>query len=483
MEMDYNKITDFLLKNITSEAHYLQMRLNIDGNPDYISMRNTIAARALKIMQQRVLEFYWSITTMLGYGYLHDGTPRPLDFSPSASRPPESGQSCPNLPQGQDQPRILIDVTETYRSGANTGIQRISRKAAEFAVASGQGVPFVFDGKQLRHFYKGDWPPVIDVREGDILLFSDIPSRINIDPLVEIVRAKNGKVVFVNCDIIPLIFPSCFISGFSTEFEIIVNKLIENADAVVTISHATAADLSNYIKNTKLFCGKQIRIGWWHLGADFADLSETAVSTHGPVIADDAPYFLGVGTLEPRKAWGVAIDAMEQLWASGVNAKFVLVGRYGWSCLALADRITRHREFGKRLIWLKDAGDIQLAQLYKNALAVVYPSIYEGFGLPVIEARHFGSPVIASDIPVFREIAGDSILYFRQLDADDLAEKMRSALRQPPQPPDFPTLDWAQSMEQLLNLVRDLVQDDPRSPRGADGLFEAAAVLEARPGG
>ena len=174
--------------------------------------------------------------------------------------------------------------------------------------------------------------------------------------------------------------------------------------------------------------------------------------------------FLGVGTIEPRKAWSVALDAMERLWRDE-DAHLVLVGRYGWSSHWLQGRIEHHPEFGKRLHWLNDADDTTLSSLYRDATALVYPSVAEGFGLPLIEARHFGTPVIASDIEIFREIAGDAIDYFRLLDPDDLARQMRRALHAPRKSPDFPLLSWEEATRSMLQLARDLVMDRPNARR------------------
>ena len=106
-----------------------------------------------------------------------------------------------------------------------------------------------------------------------------------------------------------------------------------------------------------------------------------------------------------------------------------------------------------------------LASLYRRAIALVYPSVVEGFGLPLVEAKHYGTPVIASDIPVFREIAGDAIDYFRSLDSNDLAHHLIEAARTRPAPPQFPTLDWATASEGFLDVVRCVAFDRPHARR------------------
>ncbi len=76
------------------------------------------------------------------------------------------------------------------------------------------------------------------------------------------------------------------------------------------------------------------------------------------------------------------------------------------------EQLQKHSQYGKSLFWLNDATDTELAFCYRNARALVYPSIIEGFGLPLVEALYYGCPVLASDIPVFHEIGGDHCTYF-----------------------------------------------------------------------
>ncbi len=104
---------------------------------------------------------------------------------------------------------------------------------------------------------------------------------------------------------------------------------------------------------------------------------------------------------------------MEELWKRGIDVHFVIVGRYGWMSDVLQRRILEHEEHRKRLHWLQNANDAELHCLYSSAHALVFASLAEGFGLPIIEAANDGLPVIASDIPIFREVGGKNISYFK----------------------------------------------------------------------
>ena len=116
-----------------------------------------------------------------------------------------------------------------------------------------------------------------------------------------------------------------------------------------------------------------------------------------------------VGTLEPRKGHRIALDAFEALWADGLDVCLVIAGKHGWGVDHLAEAIRTHREFGKRLFWHERVDDAGLAQLYSDCDGLIAASFAEGFGLPIVEAGYFGKPVIASDIPVFREVGDGAV--------------------------------------------------------------------------
>ena len=129
-------------------------------------------------------------------------------------------------------------------------------------------------------------------------------------------------------------------------------------------------------------------------------------------------YVLHVGTIEPRKNVELLLRVWEAWTAEDPAAPaLVLCGRRGWKSDGLHEAFATAAASG----WLRHPGyvdDDTLASLYRQALAVVSPSRYEGFGLPLVEAMAAGTPVLASDIPVFREVAGDAAVF---LPVDDAA--------------------------------------------------------------
>uniref|UniRef100_UPI0026082792 glycosyltransferase n=1 Tax=uncultured Mailhella sp. TaxID=1981031 RepID=UPI0026082792 len=148
--------------------------------------------------------------------------------------------------------------------------------------------------------------------------------------------------------------------------------------------------------------------------------------------------------------------AFERLWAKGIDANFVIVGRKGWKIDKLAEKIDKHPENGKRLFWLKGISDEYLDKVYAAASCVLFPSEAEGFGLAVVEGARHGKPLILRDLPVFREIAGEHAAYFSGLDPQPLADCIETWLEDLKKGRMIPSagvklLTWEESAEMLLS--------------------------------
>jgi alpha-1,2-rhamnosyltransferase len=141
---------------------------------------------------------------------------------------------------------------------------------------------------------------------------------------------------------------------------------------------------------------------------------------------DDGKRYLSVGTLEPRKNHAYILDAFDLAWGSGANVKLIIIGKEGWRCSELLGRIKSHKELGKRLIWKRNVSDAELNTLYSAVDELVLASFDEGFGLPIVEALVRKTPVLASDIVVFREFETDAIQYFKLTDPVNLSQLLIS---------------------------------------------------------
>jgi glycosyltransferase involved in cell wall biosynthesis len=168
-----------------------------------------------------------------------------------------------------------------------------------------------------------------------------------------------------------------------------------------------------------------------------------------------APAFLMVGTLEPRKGHRQALDAFEILWKKGVRANLVIIGKEGWKIQDFVERLKRHPALGAQLFWLDNAADEYLEKIYAASTCLIAASEGEGFGLPLIEAAQHGLPIIARDLPVFREVVGEHVSYFKGLEPEDLATAVAEWLKlyeakSQVQSSGMNWLTWTQSAEMLL---------------------------------
>lgn len=167
--------------------------------------------------------------------------------------------------------------------------------------------------------------------------------------------------------------------------------------------------------------------------------SEHALEVAAPPLAEvDAwlaargvprPFILCVGTIEPRKNHARLLDAFELFSRQHPHA-LLIAGRYGWLCDAVRARIAAGGP-SRRVFHSQAIGDALLAGLYAAAEFTVYPSLYEGFGLPVLEALAHGAPTIASRAGALGEVAGGAVRSVDPLDVADLARALAELAEQP----------------------------------------------------
>lgn len=142
----------------------------------------------------------------------------------------------------------------------------------------------------------------------------------------------------------------------------------------------------------------------------------------------DKDYILFVGTLQPRKNIVKLIEAFSKIERE--NLILIIVGKKGW---LYEDILSAPQKFGvgERVKFLDFVEDKDLPSLYKNALCFVLPSLYEGFGLPVLEAMKYGCPVLTSNVSSLPEAGGDAAIYFDPTDAEDIASKIQKVISNP----------------------------------------------------
>jgi glycosyltransferase involved in cell wall biosynthesis len=198
-----------------------------------------------------------------------------------------------------------------------------------------------------------------------------------------------------------------------------VKRSVGAASLVVTVSNAMSREIAAHYRIDRG------RIAVVPNGCDLERFARAEPDTG----RGSAPlrYLLFVGTLEPRKNLAGAIDAHALLRRSRADVPpLVVIGKQGWNRSSWAGRLRAGTASGD-VVYLGPVEDRELASLYAGADMLVFPSFYEGFGLPVLEAMASGCPVVASDIPALREVAGDAATY-TGTDAPAIARGMEKLL-------------------------------------------------------
>jgi glycosyltransferase involved in cell wall biosynthesis len=202
-------------------------------------------------------------------------------------------------------------------------------------------------------------------------------------------------------------------------------KLLAGFDQTWAISEETKKDFTAFWRWQGVEVRAQVEV--IELGADFDGASRVQ---RDPVIAPGRPALLCVGIVEPRKNQAFLLDVCEALWREGLDFELNVVGRinphFG---KPMAARMKALQKYEARFRFYAAADDRELARLYAHARAVVFPTIAEGCGLPLLEAMWRGVPCVASDLPVLRENAeGGGCLVAAVNNRDDWQEKLCSVL-------------------------------------------------------
>jgi glycosyltransferase involved in cell wall biosynthesis len=379
--------------------------------------------------------------------------------------------------------QFFYDISELAQHDHQTGIQRVVRSILAQLLANppaGYSVePVLAHRNEEGYYYARRFTQAflgLTVGQVDALVDApinphagDIFLRLELQPEVVLrqadyyadLRSLGVKVFFGVHDLLPIWMPQYFPEGTEENHTRWLGRLAR-ADGVVCVSRAVADEVAQWLNLESPKRLRPLKLGWFHLGADLAG----SVPSKG--LPDDAsqtlaalskcPSFLMVGTIEPRKGHLQTLAAFEQLWNSGVKVNLVVVGRHGWHMEAFVTRLKTHPEQGRHLHWPESVSDEYLDQIYAASTCLLAPSEGEGFGLPLIEAARHQLPILARNLPVFREVAGDQAYYFSGLAPSALASAVvnwlgLSAKGEAPQSTHMPRQTWQQSTAQLLEVL------------------------------
>jgi glycosyltransferase involved in cell wall biosynthesis len=214
-------------------------------------------------------------------------------------------------------------------------------------------------------------------------------------------RARRWKAVVFIHDLIPVEFPEYQRPGEKAYHETRMELTLRNASALVVNSRCTESAVRRFAARKGIEVPPLLVNP---LGHDAP--AEDAVRN---LLPDERPYFLTLGTIEPRKNHLLLLSLWRHLATrhGGETPRLVVVGRRGWECEQVVDMLERCEAIHPHVLEINDASDAEVLQLIRGAKALLLPSFAEGFGMPVQEALHEGVPVICSPLPAIREFAGD----------------------------------------------------------------------------
>lgn len=265
-------------------------------------------------------------------------------------------------------------------------------------------------------------------------------------------KAKNTFVVTFVYDIGLVLFDEIQTEKQTKNWRKKLPLSIANSDLLLTLSEASKHDIEHYLSD----------ISQGNKPVDFIYASSTTISTvllsHIEVsekFALPQEYFLFIGTLEPRKnplRMVQAFHLFKQQTKSDI--KLIFAGKKGWLYHDVLTFI-KNNDLDDEVIFTGYISEIEKVYLLQQCKAFLFLSIYEGFGIPALEALRLNTPTLLSDIDVFRELFQESVLYADPHDISDIASKMQKILLCPPNI-DINALkrfDWAKSAYKLTGII------------------------------
>lgn len=297
-----------------------------------------------------------------------------------------------------------------------TGISRFSIYYANFIIAryGAENVIIITNGDSFPHDCIEHKISLKPFNLMHYMIFHRFINKLNADLYISFqyssffFKPKNLRVITTVHDLMFYQIPNFFGSKMKNivgkfYYNLIVKRSLKMSDDIFSVSMTTAHDIKKIYNLNSLVTGEGL----------FLEDSES-VSFYKKLGLTKRKYFLYIGNNRPHKNVNTLIGAFNSFREENIDFKLVLVGHQGDS--------------NEDIIYTGYLDDSEIVNLYKNAKAFVFPSFYEGFGLPILEAFSNDCPVIASDIPAFREFECDNVIYFSPKSKENLLLAMNSDL-------------------------------------------------------
>lgn len=337
-------------------------------------------------------------------------------------------------------PRIAIDYTPAYEQGA--GIGRLVRelvKALAYEDTLTEYRLFVSGAKLddlpsppstnftwrptrvnpkwlARIWHRLHWPVPVQIFTGDVDLYHAT------DFVLPPVRAGTKTLLTVH-DLSFMRVPEAASPRLRAYLNDVVPRSTRRATHIIADSSATKADLIDVYKLSP----EKITVLLSGVDPRFKPFEGDTASIRDKYGIPSRPYIFSVGTVQPRKNYGRVIEALAILRNQGRDVGLVIAGGRGW----LEDPIyatIKNARMSDYVHLIGFADDADLPALYSDAVCMAYPSLYEGFGFPILEGMACGTPVVTANVSSLPEVAGDAAILVDPYDTDAIADALRRVI-------------------------------------------------------
>lgn len=377
-------------------------------------------------------------------------------------------QILPSLDM-KNRPRLFFDASRIAQQDFQTGVQRVIRNVyrnindltnyniftTQFrqneVITARKFESYIYD----REFDYKEY--LIDFVLGDKILFMDTIWNVEqYKYLSDIIESKKLMSYHFIHDIVPILYPEYHRAALNF-FEPCFKMMLKTQTAIICNSKVTADDVIRYYHNQNIQRNTPLNIHYCHLGFEMDNVTGETVRLTIKDFVERAKTFLMVGTVEIRKnhitALKALINAMEQNPKEDIQ--LLIIGKLGWMVEEFVDLLSKNEQLKSKVMWLQDATDIELHWAYQNSTALIAASFTEGFGLPIVEAAHFGLPAICSDIPIFREVTDGNAIYFPPMEVDTLTNILLDwdNLKSTVDPSKIRLYTWMECAQEILDIV------------------------------
>lgn len=390
---------------------------------------------------------------------------------------------------------VLVDVDFTAKHDLNTGIQRVCRSLVPIWVTEHDVLPVAWnlEGSALRRLVPSEEDRVLrwgavptgagPARVGELprafvipwdaaVVMIETPGGEIADRLAGLGDRSGSRLLCVAHDAIPVVSSDLVLPQVASSFVRYLTA-VKFATRVAAVSESAAEEFGGYVQSLPV----QGVVGPEVIAVPLGEGAATA-----PDLPSSPPMVLVVGAHDPRKNHLTVLHSAEVLWREGLDFSLQFIGAGGWGD-AFPDRIHQLRRAGRPVTVRRAVSEAELEAAYASAAFTVFPSLHEGYGLPVVESLSRGTPVVTSDFGSTREVAaGGGAVTVDPRDAVELADAMRRLLTDPDalaalraEIRERPRRSWRDYADELWErLVAPELSDDATTPEAADRVAVAA---------